>query len=150
MSLDVYLTMDVPAETPDIKDRIFIRADGQTKEISREEWDRLHPDHEPVTFKSSANNHVYSENITHNLNAMASEAGIYDYLWRPDEIGITKASQLIKPLTEGLNTLKSDQERFEKFNPKNGWGNYKGFVGFVESYLSACKEYPEATVAVSR
>jgi len=34
---------------------------------------------------------VYDANITHNLGAMAEAAGIYKHLWRPEEIGITKA-----------------------------------------------------------
>lgn len=49
---------------------------------------------------------VYSANITHNLGKMADEASIYYALWRPDEIGITKAGQLIIPLREGLLLLK--------------------------------------------
>jgi hypothetical protein len=93
---------------------------------------------------------VYSANITHNLGAMANEAGIYKHLWRPDEIGVTTAAQLIEPLTAGLALLKSDPARFEKFNSENGWGLYKHFVPFVENYLAACREYPDATVSVSR
>ncbi len=34
---------------------------------------------------------VYISNVTHNLNKMAGEAGIYEALWRPEEIGITHA-----------------------------------------------------------
>lgn len=93
---------------------------------------------------------VYTSNITHNLNLMADEAGIYKHLWRPLGIGITKAEQLIQPLEEGLKLLKSDPERFRKLNAPNGWGVYENFVEFVEGYLAACKEYPDATVEVSR
>jgi len=93
---------------------------------------------------------VYTSNITHNLSLMADEAGIYKHLWRPEEIGITKAEQLVQPLEEGLKLLKSDPERFRKFNAPNGWGVYENFVEFVEGYLAACKEYPDATVEVSR
>lgn len=92
----------------------------------------------------------YSANITHNLNKMAQEAGIYKELWRPDEIGITKANQLIEPLTRGLALLKSDPKRFEAFNAPNGWGLYEHFVPFVEGYLNACRENPDADVYVSR
>jgi len=38
---------------------------------------------------------IFEANITHNLNRMAQAAGIYEALWCPDEIGITKAAQLI-------------------------------------------------------
>ena len=87
---------------------------------------------------------VFEMNITHNLGPMAKEAGIYECLWRPDEIGITKAGQLIKPLSFGLDLLLSDPERFEKFNAPNGWGTYIQFVPWIEEYLRACKEHPDA------
>lgn len=93
---------------------------------------------------------VYSDNITHNLGKMAREAGIYEYLWRPDEICITKAEQLIKPLEEGLALLKREPKHFEQFNAPNGWGMYEHFVPFVERYLEACRENPDADVSVSR
>ena len=93
---------------------------------------------------------IYDANITHNLNKMAEEAGIYKHLWRPEEIGITKAAQLIDPLREGLALMKSDPPRFEKHNPANSWGTYEVFLSFVESYLYACEENPNASVDVSR
>lgn len=93
---------------------------------------------------------VYSNNITHNLGSMAEEAGIYKHLWRPEEIDITTAAQLIEPLTQGLALLKSDPDRFVKLNPPNGWGTYEGLIDFVQSYLSACIENPDATISVSR
>lgn len=93
---------------------------------------------------------IYDRNITHNLNKMADEAGIYKHLWRPEEIEITKAAQLIEPLREGLALLLSDPERFKKFDPENKWGDYDGLVDFVREYLAACEENPSASVRVSR
>lgn len=93
---------------------------------------------------------IYTDNITHNLNTMAGEAEIYEHLWRPDEIGITKAGELIEPLKAGLALLKSDPTRFKAFNPKNGWGTYEGLVGFVEDYLAACEKDPDADIEISR
>ncbi len=93
---------------------------------------------------------LFDTNITHNLTKMASEAGIYKYLWRPEETYVTKASDLIKPLQHGLELLKSDRARFEKFNPPNGWGSYDALVTFAQEYLNKCKENPEATIRVSR
>jgi len=92
----------------------------------------------------------YWANITHNLGAMAKEAGIYDYLWRPEEIGATKAKHLVGPLRVGLSLLKSDPARFQKHNAPNGWGMYEHFVPFVEEYLAACEASPESDVTVSR
>ena len=93
---------------------------------------------------------VYWANITHNLGKMANEAGIYEALWRPEEIGKTKASEIVELLEKGLADLKTRPEYFEKFNSPNGWGMYEHFFPFVEKYLEACKEYPDAVIEVSR
>ena len=148
MSLDVYLRQD--GETHTYENRIFVRRDGQTVELSREEWDQEFPGVEPVTLQRTESNEVYSANITHNLTRMADAAGIYEPLWMPDEIGITKAGQLIEPLERGIALLRSDPDRFKAYNPENGWGSYDGFVPWVERYLDACREYPDADVSVSR
>ena len=151
MSLDVYLKSE-KLQPRQKSSGIFIREDGQTKEISREEWDRRYPDREPVAFFSGdeETDTLYSANITHNLGEMADKARLYMPLWRPEEIGLTKAKDLIKPLTEGLALLQSHPEHFKEFNPPNGWGTYEILVGFVESYLAACREYPEARVETDR
>lgn len=150
MSLDVYL-IDESAEPQDPQKRIYIREDGRTKEISREEWDQRFPGREPVTWKDEGNRGIVFEwNITHNLNTMAEAAGLYEVLWRPDEIGLTKAKELIPRLSAGLVTLQREPDRFKALNPKNGWGTYENLVEFVEAYLNAAKEHPEATVQVSR
>lgn len=93
---------------------------------------------------------VFEANVTHNLGKMAEAAGIYKALWRPEEIGITRAYQLIEPLRAGLLLMKAEKERFEALNPENGWGSYAGFVKFVENYLTACENNPQAEVYVSR
>jgi hypothetical protein len=113
---------------------------------------------------------VYWANITHNLNTMAGEAGIYEALWRPhrlkegynisendhqaewkfEEENTTLAKDIIPLLEKGLSDLKTRPEYFEKFNSPNGWGMYEHFVSFVEKYLEACKEYPDAIIEVSR
>jgi len=93
---------------------------------------------------------VYSAKITHNLGSMAKEAGIYSYLWRPDEIGITRAHELIAPLTEAVKLMESNPGRFKAHNPPNGWGDYEGFLRWIKEYLDACKENPGAEIKVSR
>src|SRR5687768_5996342 len=93
---------------------------------------------------------VYTSNITHNLSRMADAAGIYKHLWHPDDLGIERAGELIEPLTEGLRRLKDDPAHFKQFNASNGWGLYEHLVPWVSNYLSACKEYPNALISVSR
>ena len=102
-----------------------------------------------VYIETQDGDDVFSRNITHNLIGMANNAGVYAHIWRPSSIGIVKAKQLIDPLTSALVLLRSDRKRFEQFNPKNGWGIYDNFVQFVESYLLACKEYPELDIVAS-
>lgn len=127
MSLDVYLTEPIA------------------------EADRERPHHcESCTCKGEDTREVYWANITHNLGGMADAAGIYKALWRPEEIGITTAGQLIEPLTHGLALLRADPTHFEQFNAKNGWGLYEDFVPWVAAYLRACEEHPTATIRVSR
>ena len=93
---------------------------------------------------------VYEDNITHNLAKMANEAGLYKPVWRPEVWEIKTAQQLIDPLRAGLSILLNEPERFKKFDPDNGWGNYDGLVSFVRLYLAACEENPDAEVVVSR
>jgi hypothetical protein len=147
MSLDVYLEVE---ETLLRLPAIPIREGGQVKQITREEWNTLYPGREPITMPMSTTHEVYWANITHNLNKMAEEAGLYEYLWRPDEIGIETAAELIEPLKAGLARLRADPDHFRQFNPSNGWGSYEALVEFVERYLHACRDYPHATVKAWR
>jgi hypothetical protein len=103
-----------------------------------------------VYLKAMRHVSIYDANITHNLNSMAEAAGIYKHLWRPDELGITKAAELVEPLKAGLALLMSNPERFKAMNPPNGWGSYEGLVEFVNNYLKACEENIDADVEVSR
>jgi len=148
MSLDISLTLENISTSAG--SGIFIRENGQNKEISRSEWDEKFPNRVPVVAASDNGGEVYEANITHNLTKMASEAGLYECIWRPEECYINTAYQLIAPLESRLRILESNSEYFEQFNPDNGWGNYKGFVEFVKEYLAACKRYPDATVRVWR
>lgn len=89
---------------------------------------------------------MFSRNITHNLTKMASEAGIYKCLWRPEENGFAKASQCIEPLKAGLLALVSDPVKFKQYDSPNGWGLYIHFLPFVTAVLMACIEFPDADV----
>jgi hypothetical protein len=93
---------------------------------------------------------MFSANITHNLTAMAEEAGIYGIVWRPEENGITQAGQFIEPLTKAIAEMKADPARFEKHNSPNGWGMFENFLPWLEELLAACKQRPEESVRASR
>lgn len=145
MSLDVYLMEDGISKTG-----IRVQEKGRIRALSVKEWDDAFPNLDLVHPDYEDDSCLYDANITHNLGRMAAEAGIYKELWRPEELGIQYAHELIAPLEQGLNKLKDDPEYYEMFNPDNGWGDYNGLVKFVEKYLAACKEYPYAKVVTSR
>jgi hypothetical protein len=99
---------------------------------------------------------VYSDNITHNLGKMASAVilgngkTLYDVLWKPDEHGYTKASDILPMLREGMDELISFPDKYKVYNPENGWGSYENFVQFVYQYRSACIMNPDADLEISR
>jgi hypothetical protein len=102
---------------------------------------------------------VYSGNITHNLGKMAGEVNIpymagtvslYTILWRPEELQFKHARDIGDLLHEAYSILLSDPEKYKKYNPENGWGNYDNLVDFVYHYRAACWDNPEAELSVSR
>lgn len=93
---------------------------------------------------------LYSANITHNLWKMADAAGIYYALWRPEEVSCKYAKDITPILTEWLKKLKRAPVKYSKYNSPNWWWTYKHFVPFVEEYLNACIENPNAIIGVSR
>jgi len=148
MSLDIYLSVIEPV----IKrgTGVFIRESGKNIELTVEQVRERFPDSDLIVEQEFETNVVFDYNITHNLGPMAKAAGIYMELWRPEELGITKAVQLIEPLREGLHRLKVEPNTYKELNPDNGWGDYEGLVKFVSSYLDACYDYPDADVEASR
>ena len=148
MSLDVCLQL---SGTKNKKGSgIFIRENGTTKEISREEWDLKFPGREPVVLLQEEDNVVFSANITHNLGKMADKSGIYYHLWRPEEKGYVYAQDIVGGLEEGLKKLKDTPAYYKEFDSPNGWGVYENLVEFVEEYLVACKKFPQAKIEVDR
>lgn len=103
-----------------------------------------------ITLTAVRPTSVWDGNITHNLNKMAAAVGIYDAMWHPDRIGATHAAQIIGRLREGLEMLKSDPEHYSTFEPSNKWGTYADLVKFVEEYLAACEENPDAEIVAYR
>lgn len=140
MSLDVSLYPPNRPRTSAQNAIELLRANGFTREADCLEYRYEDPDYIGESFSS---------NITHNLWEMALAAGIYEECWRPEEIAVMTASQLIPLLEKGLALLKSDRPRFEKFNASNGWGKYEHFVPWVEGYLNACRQYPDHVISVS-
>ena len=89
---------------------------------------------------------AWEDNITHNLNKMAGVAGLYYPIWHPEKMSVARAGELVPLLRAGLSVLKDDPDEFKKHNPSNGWGTYDDFVPWVERYLEACEQYPDAKI----
>jgi tryptophan-rich sensory protein len=96
------------------------------------------------------NNEVYASNITHNMVAMAKAIDVYLPVWRPEEVNISTAWQLIHPLTYALAVMHYEREACMKHEPENGWGTYHVFRNFLVKYLEACQKNPMASVEVCR
>ena len=150
MSLSVYLYETMPELQ---ESAIYIRESGSVHTITRREWDEKYPGIEPIVVQEGETRRgeeLFYRNITHNLNKMASEAGVYKALWRPEELGIDMAVDLIPLLEAGRRTLVADPDYFKTFNPHNGWGTYENLVVFITKYLEACMKYPNATIEIYR
>lgn len=152
MSLDVYLWTDKIGGGLSRREKVMVREDGRILAITREEWHRRYPDRgEPMTVPpDDGPAPFFTANITHNLAHLAREAGIYEIVWRSPENGITRAEHLLGPLSAGLARLKADEGYFRALSIPNGWGSFDAFITFLEEYLAACRDAPEARVDVWR
>jgi hypothetical protein len=122
MSLDIYLYKSKVQDFPD-----------------EEDWS---------DFKKE--NELYWANITHNLGKMAEEAGFYRALWRPEEIGITKAIDLFPYIEKGIKKMIDNPSYYEQFDSPNGWGLYKHFLPWLVKLREQLLKYPESYIYISR
>lgn len=93
---------------------------------------------------------VFDANITHNLRSMADEALIGDYLWDVYNTEIKTAKDLINPLNKAIVDMEHRPSNYKKFDSPNGWGTYVDFLPWLKRLLSACHEYPNATIEISK
>ena len=153
MSLDLYIISKKPVKHKGTG--IYIRENGQTKEFSLEEANKLYPNAN-IEEITSEDNIYWHDNITHNLGTMADhclcycpdKTSLHSILWRPEETTLLTISgkltpSYVKALSICLEDLKEHRKYYEKFNPENGWGNYENLVNFVESLLEAIDKIPQ-------
>lgn len=93
---------------------------------------------------------VFSANITHNLNIMAMECGLYQPLWRPEEVQLRHARDLIPYLELGIQKLVQYPSHYSTFEALNEWGTYDNFLPWCCRYLEACRKYPNSRITISR
>ena len=146
MSLDVEIYYDKK-----ITRICAINENDEIIEITQDEWDSYFPG---LTLIFPGDNGfnlniLYQDNITHNLAKMAKEAGIYKYIWMPEENNIKYAGDLIEYLKDGFCKLIINPKFYREFEPANNWGSYEGLLNFVMGYLEACKKHPKAKIYAS-
>jgi hypothetical protein len=89
---------------------------------------------------------VYWFNITHNLTDMADSIDLYEPMWHPERLGITKASELIEPLEKALVRMAPNLHDLREHEPDNGWGTADDLLRVTSQYLEACRKFPDADV----
>ena len=154
MSLDIYIISPEPIKKKSTG--IYARIDGQTRELTREEALKMFPKAEPwqITETEIETNEFWHGNITHNLHEMAGQCWgdactLDDLLWRdemPDDI-----IEYITNLFACLFELTDNPDKYEQYNPSNGWGTYEQLVEFVRSFIHALIDMPPgSTIEYSR
>lgn len=118
-------------------------------------------------------NEVFDYNITHNLCDMAEQIPLlslhllsmpdekcnaYYLLWRPDELWTEEilfdkelTMQLLQdPLKETIDYMLTHHSELSKFNPENGYGDFRNLMSFVTYYYIASLKWPKAIVSIDR
>lgn len=95
-------------------------------------------------------NVLFESNITHNLTRMAEAARIYIELWRPEDLHIMHAEDLIYPLKQAIRDLEARPEYYKRYDASNGWGKYRQFLSWLKDYWKACVRHPDAVIDVDR
>lgn len=103
-----------------------------------------------IILRTAEGDSVYEANITHNLTTMADALGMYQAIWRPEEIGIERAGQVIPYLEKGISEMAIYREKYMQYEAENGWGTYAVFLPWLQDYLHACRKYPLSSIEISR
>lgn len=149
MSLDLYIIAPEPVVRKGTG--VIVRNNGRTEELATiEEVRKYFPDADLSNIKEREflEDYVWHENITHNMNAMAmhcpiGDKSLYEYLWRPEEIGFLKvSSEYVSGLTQGYLYLKSRKDDLMQYNPPvdsetgQSWGSYDLLLNFCLSLIN--------------
>ena len=157
MSLDITIISPEPIKKKSTG--VYVRINGRTCELTKEEAIAYFPDVDPNTIieEEIETNEFWYGNITQNLTEMAEDClsfeeeyqhyNLYDLLWRDTQVPFTGVylNIYIAHLAYCLYILKNDPDHFKKFNPKNGWGTYEQLVNFVEEFIKALVTMPEGS-----
>ena len=88
--------------------------------------------------------YIFTHKVPSELFDLACHSGLYDAVWRPDNIGATIAEHIIAPLTEGLIELTSNPQLYMLYAPSVDM--YRAFLKHISLYLKACMANPNAKI----
>ena len=126
---------------------VYIRENGMNKELKTiEEVKKYFPNRDisHIYEYEYVDNYIFNRHMTHNLSEMAehiildSNINLYLLLWHPSDLGFKYVDEkYVNYINKSLELLIRNKKKLEKYNPKNGWGNYETLLGFVRS-LANC------------
>lgn len=93
---------------------------------------------------------VFEGEVSADLVPIAKKAGIYQHVWHPDELKISRAKELISPIENAIKDMDADMPAFEALNGDDEFGTAKNLKEFLGIYLDACNTYPKAHVRVMK
>lgn len=165
MSLDLYIISKTPVKHKDTG--VWVRENGQNRELSPEEVKEIFPNNEFPEFEIE-DNEYWHNNITSNLRKMSEqcvysnngiEYSLYRMLWHPEETGLLDdgnvlTKEYVAILLNLLNELQLHKDKYEMYNPDNGWGSYDILYNFVDSLMTSLisinnNDYKNYTVVAS-
>lgn len=51
-------------------------------------------------------------------------------------------------IAKAVENMQKNPTKYKAMNPENGWGNYDGFLRYVEKLLKECRANPKCTIGV--
>ncbi len=149
MSLDIRINSDIPIQKKGTG--VFTRENGEIRELTVDEvigmgWNNIVTDVADYCY--------WKGNITHNLVAMAKEIKpkvvdytLYDLLW----MGIDKeCGSLHEKLLECISFMLRNKSYLERYNPSNGWGDYRLLLRFTIDLALGCGDNKNCSIEISK
>ena len=99
---------------------------------------------ETITIEDAT---VVSKNITHNLNEMWQQLGIYDALYNSEG---KKAKDVLPVMREGLRLMIENPVHFKRFSAPNGWGTYEQALPWLVELVAEFEEHPNGVIGISK
>lgn len=90
---------------------------------------------------------LFWKNYTHNVTPMWGKAGVYDALYMSEG---RKAKEYIEVLERGVKHFEENFAEYLPLNPANGWGSAETALPWLREVLEAFKQWPDATIHVSK